>query len=815
MERYLCIHGHFYQPPRENPWLEAIEVQDSAYPYHDWNERITAECYAPNRASRILDSEGRIEEIVNNYSRMSYNFGPTLLAWMEHADPETYQAILAADRESQTYFGGHGSALAQAYNHPILPLANRRDKHTQVIWGIRDFQHRFGRFPEGMWLPETAADTETLDVLAEHGVKFTILSPYQARRTRPLGGRAWRDVSGGRIDPTMGYVVRLPSGRSLAVFFYDGPISQAIAFQGLLSKGEHFVERLLSAFSDSRDGAQLVQIATDGETYGHHQKFGDMALAYALKQITSQHLARVTNYAEFLDGHAPTHEVQIHENSSWSCAHGVERWRGDCGCSTGAHPEWNQAWRAPLRKALDELRDRLSPRFEEKARTLLKDPWATRDAYVDVLLERSPEKIESFLTEHAAHPLDTAETVTALRLLELQRHAMLMYTSCGWFFDEISGIETVQVMQYAGRVLQLSRQLFDVDLEPPFLERLEEAKSNIAEFGDGRSIYERLVKPSVVDLDKVCAHYAVSSLFEDYGERSRIYCYSVLRDDYKLLQSGKVRLALGRVTVSSDITRESGVLTLGVVHLGDHNLTGGVRTFEGNETYERLVQEVNEVFSRGDIPELIRMVDKNFGRGTYSLKLLFRDQQRKILEMILDSTRAEAEALYRRFYADHSTLLRFLSDVGLSPPKPLRMAAAFLLDADLRRALESPPLDKLRIHSLLEEAQQVPAELDVSGLAYAARCTLVRLATAFREKPEEVARIQTLHAALEVVESLPYEVLLWEPQNVFYEALKGLYPQIATKAREHDEAARTWIEHFRALGAKLRVRVPAPDGPES
>jgi alpha-amylase/alpha-mannosidase (GH57 family) len=376
MERYLCIHGHFYQPPRENPWLEAIEVQDSAYPYHDWNERITAECYAPNRASRILDSEGRIEEIVNNYSRMSYNFGPTLLAWMEHADPETYQAILAADRESQTYFGGHGSALAQAYNHPILPLANRRDKHTQVIWCIRDFQHRFGRFPEGMWLPETAADTETLDVLAEHGIKFTILSPYQARRTRPLGGRAWRDVSGGRIDPTMGYLVRLPTGRSLVVFFYDGPISQAIAFQGLLSKGEHFVERLLSAFSDSRDGAQLVQIATDGETYGHHQKFGDMALAYTLKQITSQHLARVTNYAEFLDGHAPTHEVQIHENSSWSCAHGVERWGGDCGCSTGAHPEWNQAWRAPLRKALDELRDRLSPRFEEKARTLLKDPWA-------------------------------------------------------------------------------------------------------------------------------------------------------------------------------------------------------------------------------------------------------------------------------------------------------------------------------------------------------------------------------------------------------------------------------------------------------
>ena len=405
MERYICIHGHFYQPPRENPWLEAIEVQDSAYPYHDWNERITAECYAPNRASRILDSEGRIASIVNNYSRMSFNFGPTLLAWMEQADPRTYQAILAADKESQTFFGGHGSALAQAYNHMILPLANRRDKHTQVIWGIRDFQHRFGRFPEGMWLPETAANTETLDILAEHGIKFTILSPYQAKRTRALGGRSWRDVSGGHLDPTMAYEIRLPSGRSLILFFYDGPISQAIAFQGLLKKGEHLAGRLLSAFSDARKRPQLVHIATDGETYGHHQKFGDMALAYALHHITSRRLARVTNYAEFLERHPPTHEVQIHENSSWSCAHGVERWRSNCGCNSGGHPGWNQAWRAPLRKALDGLRDRLLSLYEEKARQLLKNPWKARDAYINVVLERSPDNVESLLSEHANHAL--------------------------------------------------------------------------------------------------------------------------------------------------------------------------------------------------------------------------------------------------------------------------------------------------------------------------------------------------------------------------------------------------------------------------
>jgi alpha-amylase/alpha-mannosidase (GH57 family) len=812
MERYVCIHGHFYQPPRENPWLEAIEIQDSAYPYHDWNERVTAECYAPNRASRILDSEGRIELIVNNYSKISFNFGPTLLAWMEHADPRTYDAILAADHESQTYFGGHGSALAQAYNHMILPLANRRDKHTQIIWGIRDFQHRFGRFPEGMWLPETAVDLDTLDALAEHHIRFTILSPYQARRARPLGSHTWRDVSGGRIDPTMAYQVRLPSGRSLILFFYDGPISQAVAFQGLLKKGEDFAGRLLNAFADTRKHSQLVHIATDGETYGHHQKFGDMALAYALHHIESQQLARVTNYAEFLERHPPTHEVQIFENSSWSCAHGVDRWRSNCGCNTGLHHGWNQAWRAPLREALDRLRDRLCPLYEEKARQFLKDPWAARDGYIDVVLDRSPENTEAFLSEHAAHKRDEAETVTVLKLLELQRHAMLMFTSCGWFFDEISGIETVQVMQYAGRALQLSAELFGADLESFFLEELARAKSNIPEFGDGRRVYDRFVKPAVVDLAKVGAHYAMSSLFEDYAEQSRIYCYNVLRENFKLLQAGRVKLALARVRVTSDTTRESEVLTTGATHLGDHNLTGGVRRYAGNESYELLVRDVNEAFSRGDIAELIRTLDKNFGQGTYSLKALFRDQQRKILDVILESTRAEAEALYRRFYEDHSALMRFLADLGLSLPKPLKVAAELLLNTDLRRAVESPELDIPRIHSLLEEAEKVSADLDVSGLEYAARRTLIRLANEFRQRPEEVARIRDLTMALDVVRSFRFEVNLWEPQNVYYEALERLYPEVTEKAREHDEDARNWIPHFLALGEKLRVRVPTADG---
>jgi len=485
MERYLCVHGHFYQPPRENAWLEQIEIQDSAYPYHDWNERIAAECYTPNSESRILDHEHFITKIVNNYSRMSFNFSPTLLSWMERNVPGTYEAILNADRQSQERFSGHGSAMAQAYNHMIMPLASKRDKATQVLWGLTDFESRFNRAAEGMWLPETAVDIETLETLVDHGVKFTVLAPRQASRARRAGEEGWRDVSGEKVDPTTVYIQRLPSGRSIAIFFYDGPIAKAIAFEGLLSSGETLAIRLTSGFSEARTWPQLVNVAVDGETFGHHHRFGDMALAYALDYVENNHLARITNYAEFLELSPPAHEIEVFENSSWSCVHGIERWRSDCGCNTGAHPEWNQAWRGPLRDSLDWLRDTVAPLYERAAAQLVKDPWAARDDYINVIRDRSSQNLEAFLSRHVHAPLDDAARVSLLRLLELQRHAMLMYTSCGWFFDDLSGIETAQIMQHAGRVAQLAHNLFENSTEEQFLEQLANARSNIAEQGTG------------------------------------------------------------------------------------------------------------------------------------------------------------------------------------------------------------------------------------------------------------------------------------------------------------------------------------------
>ena len=479
LERYVCIHGHFYQPPRENAWLETIEMQDSAYPYHDWNERVTAECYAPNTASRILDNEGFITLIVNNYEKISFNFGPTLLAWMEANNPDTYKAILEADRRSLKTYSGHGSAIAQSYGHIIMPLATKRDKYTQVLWGLRDFEHRFNRTPEGMWLPETAVDIETLEIMAGMGIRFTILAPHQASRVRKKGSNDWNDVINGSIDPSQAYEIILPSGNRLDLFFYNGPISRNIAFENVLRSGDNLSQLLIESFSEEAERPQIIHVATDGETYGHHHRFGDMALAYALHDIETDNRAQITNYGEFLEKHPPDYYVEIIENTSWSCPHGVERWRNNCGCNAGRNPAWNQAWRAPLREALDWLRDTLAPSYEEKARQFLNDPWLARDEYINVILNRSSQNTSEFFQKHRSHELDKEETVTALKLLELQRHAMLMYTSCGWFFDELSGIETVQVIQYAGRAVQLADELLGNGIEEDFLGRHEKARSNL------------------------------------------------------------------------------------------------------------------------------------------------------------------------------------------------------------------------------------------------------------------------------------------------------------------------------------------------
>jgi len=823
MDCYLCIHCHFYQPPRENPWLEAVELQDSAYPYHDWNRRITAECYAPNAAARLLDGSDRITKIVNNYAHISFNFGPTLLSWMEENAAATYQAILDADRESREQHFGHGNALAQAYNHMILPLANRADKYTQVLWGIRDFEHRFRRQPEGLWLPETAVDTETLEILADLGIRFTVLAQRQARRVRRRGGRNWKEVQGG-IDPSRVYRLRLPSKRVISLFFYDGPISQAVAFEGLLSNGEQFAQRLLNGFSDARDWPQLMHIATDGETYGHHHKYGDMALAFALDHIATHNLAKITNYGEFLQQHPPTHEVEIVEKSSWSCIHGIERWRADCGCSSGGHPGWNQQWRRPLRQAFDWLRGELTPKFEQKAATLLKDPWLARNDYVGVVLERTSENQERFLEKHARRTkqsgrigpespspesqfeaISAEDKVTILKLMELQRHAMLMYTSCGWFFDELSGIETVQVIMYAARAVQLAQELFGDHLEEKFLDKLATASGNLPEHGTGADIYRNWVKPAAIDLLKVGAHYIISSLFDPYGEHSSVYCYTVDREDHRVFESGRARLAVGHGRVCSRVTQECAHLTFGALHLGDHNLNASTRDFRDQQEYDGMVREVSEAFLSGDVPAALRTLDRQFGGVTYSLRSLFRDEQRRIVSTILDSTLAEAEGSFRQLYERHAPLMRFLGELGTQPPQVLHMTAEFVSNTSLRRAFEEENLDGERIRTLLDAARRERVTLDGAGLGYALRHSLQRMMRRFQARPAELEHLERLEAVIDMARSLPFEVNLWKLQNWYYQMLQQVRPEFQARA---DEEARAWLAHFDSLGQKLRIRVP-------
>jgi alpha-amylase/alpha-mannosidase (GH57 family) len=802
--RYVCVHGHFYQPPRENPSLEAIELQDSAYPYHDWNERITAECYAPNATSRILDGEQRILELVNNYSQMSFNFGPTLLSWLEAKAPRVYESLREADRLSAKKLGGHGSAVAQVYNHMILPLANRRDKVTQVKWGIADFKHRFGRAPEGMWLAETAANTETLEVLAENGILYTIMAPRQAKRVRRKGGRSWKDVTGDRIDPSRAYQVTLPSKKTISVFFYDGPISQGVAFEGLLNDGKRFADRLMSGFSDTRDWPQLSHIATDGESYGHHHRFGEMALTYALKQVDESTTAELTNYGQFLGLYPADHLVEIVENSSWSCVHGVERWRSNCGCNSGGHGDWNQLWREPLRKALDWLRDTVVEIFEEEGGALLKEPWAARDAYIEVILNRSDANVEAFFKAQGSHLLTQEEKVVALKLLEMQRHAMLMYTSCGWFFDELSGLETVQVIHYAGRVVELAKDFGGEQIEAQFLEHLREAKSNLKEHGDGARIYEKWVKPAAVDIEKLAGHYAISSLFENYTEKTGIYCYQVERQQYSLEAEGKLRLAIGRARFSSEVTRESALLSFGVLHLGDHNVTGGVRHAFEPEVYEQSKARLVDCFSKADTAAVIRILDEEFSEHSFSLSSLFRDEQRKIVGLILNDSLTSASAAYRTIYENQAPLIRFLNSLAIPVPQAFKAAADVAINSQLRQSFERPDFDGDTIASSLKEAANSQVQLDTTTLEFAMRKELEAQAGRFAEHPDDLEIVQRFKKQLEVARSLPFPVTLWEAQNISYAPLLKAIAERQAAADKNDPEAIAWVKELSGLRDGLR-----------
>jgi alpha-amylase/alpha-mannosidase (GH57 family) len=809
MNKYICIHGHFYQPPRENPWLETIEVQDSAYPYRDWNERITAECYNPNTASRIMAEDRKIIDIINNYAHISFNFGPTLLSWMEDYAPEVYQRILDADKESMQRFSGHGSAIAQVYNHLIMPLANTHDKRTQIAWGNADFMHRFGREPEAMWLAETAVDNETLELLAEHKIRYTILAPHQARRIKKIGDPDdhWTDTPDASIDPKMPYLCRLPSGKEIVLFFYDGPVSHDLSFGDMLQSGDKFVSRLMQSFNDEKETPQLVHIATDGETYGHHARYGDMALAYCLHMVTSQHLANVTIYGEYLEKFPPTHQVEINENTSWSCMHGVERWRSECGCNSGRQG-WNQKWRAPLRETLDWLRDVLIPVYEQEAGKFTNDPWALRDAYIDVILDRSDETIEKFFSGNLNRSPSGEEKTKLLILLEMQRHTLLMYTSCGWFFDEVSGIETVQVMLYAARVMQLAKEAVNLDLEAEFVSRLEEIPSNIPELGNAARAFALYVRPSVVDFYRVGAHYAISALFDGMQPDQHVmYSYLASDESIEKVEAGKWKMVVGKTRLKSRIIQYEITICFGFVHLGDHNVIGGVRGYAGEEKFEEMKTQMKDAFVKLDIAEIVSALDNQFGNHSYTIWHLFKEETRKVFAKVTEPALKDIDGLYRQIYETNYPIMQAMRDALMPLPLAFTTALQYTINLDLKRVLaDVDPIDTEKLDRVYAEVKKWNVPLDRDGLRYAAEKRVNRLMETLSLTPMNEDVIRELEVSLETMKKLGIDLHPWKAQNTLFDMWGKHLPPMKAKTGK-DAAAKEWVDTFYKIADELQIRL--------
>jgi alpha-amylase/alpha-mannosidase (GH57 family) len=742
-----------------------------------------------------VDASNLILDIVNNFEGISFNIGPTLLSWLARQAPGVYRKILDADRAS-VIARGHGNAIAQVYNHQIMPLATRADKVTQVRWGLEDFRHRFGRDAEGMWLPETAADDETLEVLAEAGVRFTILAPGQAWRVRPLAGGPWNEVHD-TIDPSRPYLWRGPRGLSLALFFYDGPISRAIAFENVLQGSEKLVARLRAAFSPTRDWPQLVHCATDGESYGHHSRFGEMALAAALQELGKDDTVMLTNYGAFLAAHPPTHEAQIHQATSWSCAHGVERWRTDCGCRVRG--DWHQGWRAPLREALDWLRDQADALYEARGGALFKDAAQARDEYVGVILEPRRERLERFLDAHLRVTASPAVRLEARRLLELQRNRLLMYTSCGWFFDEISGIEPVQILRYAAMTLQYVHDLGGGQLEPEFERRLALAPSNVAAFGNGGAVYRRLVVPAEVDLRRVVAHYAITGLIDEQPDDAQVYAYHVRRLDESRVAHGGTALRIGHVEVESDVTGETREAAYALMHFGGHDFSCALQAWEGRAAYERMKDDLLERYERNSLADMVRGIDEYFRGEAFGLTHLFLEERRRVLARVITAVLEKHEATYRRIWEENCKLVRYLRQADAPIPEALAIVARHVLEQEALAALEDVARTGMLSEPLLEtvaEAGALGLTLDLSPAKATLQASVDRALDAVAADPT-VERVAVAGRLITNARDLGLRFGLWAAQNRFFEIW-----------RNRRDARSRLAPLGTALGFKLEVEAP-------
>ncbi|MDY0092496.1 MAG: DUF3536 domain-containing protein [Candidatus Vecturithrix sp.] len=799
---YLVLHGHFYQPPRENPWTQVIPSQDSAKPYHDWNDRITAECYKPNTRSRALDEHGRILDLLNNFAFLNFNIGPTLMSWMEKYYPDTYQRILEADKKSQERNHGHGNAIAQVYNHIIMPLAKTRDQLTQIIWGKREFAYRFQREAESIWLAETAINLETVQCLIEQGMKYVILSPTQAQRVREIGKPEWKDVSNTGIDTTQPYRVFLRKEQEtfgldeepaalkyLDVFFYDGGLSTAISFQHLLRDANTFAHKLYESASKSSASQVLVHVATDGEIYGHHEAYGDMCLSAAFTSRFPALQVEVTNYGRYLELYPPTMEVELKpgendEGTAWSCAHGVGRWYRNCGCSASHNSAWNQEWRTPLRKGFDILRDALAVQFEKIGGQLLHDPWEARNDYIEYLLDPSEKTLNAFFDKHARHAFSQNERTVALQLLEAQKYALFCYTSCAWFFDDISGLEPIQNMRYAARALQLVEELdapqIQAAVQEPLLaaEQIEDlmlaefkkARSNLPEYGTGKDLYLKFVKPEVYTPERAANHFLLEDFINHrhfreqvetggpelqsiaWNEHRSIHIYTLhvlesvrwqSQSKEKCLQLSGATEAIvqpslaipeiygGMVRIQENTTQQTWtVLFISFIEQAVQPVSY-LKRVEPNAAWQRFLTEMARFIAPESntltisSSELIPLLE-SLGCKRYGLADVYYDDRDRLFCRMLEDHITATESHIRRIYEDHLELLHYLTTMNVQVPEKLRASVKFSLSHQLMIEIEklyakdftqySPGVLRVELERILFLSKQHQLELETRVL---------------------------------------------------------------------------------------------------
>ncbi|MHC5850265.1 DUF3536 domain-containing protein [Nostoc sp.] len=861
---YVTVHGHFYQPPRENPYLDAIERQPSAAPFHDWNERIHWECYRPNAFARVLNDQGEVVGIVNNYEYFSFNIGPTLMSWLERYDVEVYQRILEADAKSSDRLHGHGNAIAQVYNHIIMPLANERDKYTQIRWGKEDFRSRFGRDPEGMWLAETAVDYATLEALVAEGIRFIVLAPSQALRCRPLPTAdhphpEWIEVGGSQIDSTRPYRCYLKptldtSSSPLSaiatsskdgsteelpyidIFFYDGPISRDMGFSDVVYNSSHFAGRIGSAVRGDHRPAQLISVATDGETFGHHKKGTEKTLAYAFTKEFPQQGWTVTNFAHYLSLNSPSWEVELKSVTAWSCAHGVGRWEDDCGCG-GEGSVWHQKWRRPLRDALNWLRDQLTEVYEEHGRQLFRDPWLARDEYIQVMRDRSASNVNRFLSRHQTHKLTAAEQVDALRLLEMQRHALLMFTSCGWFFEEISRPEGTQILRYAARALELAGDVAGVQLEKGFVKRLGLAPSNVDEFKHGAEIYRQLVLTAQLGFKQVAAHYAITSLFtnqkpaethnslprKDAADKQsgryhkRVYCYAANELDYQLQRMGSLTVAVGNLKLVSEITWESEHLVFAVLHLGGWDFHCGIQQFTGRRNYSQLKEKLFEALKQASAAHTILAMTQLFGEEAFSLQNLFAEERHRIMRLLSQETLARLGQLYTQAYRDNYGVLMAFHRDEIAVPQELQVAADIALGHRCLmtlRSLEQDIADPqkswshiLELEAIATEAKHLRCRLNIPDGKQMLEQLIARSLWQLLHDANGSfnADIQLLERLIDVGDQLNIDISLQRSQELYFSCLQSQIAPvcITSLGNEGDNQCLQLLK----LGKKLAVDV--------